>query len=124
MYNKEQNIGQGLSDSTPVEIVGYEVYEAGSSLALDNERFTSAKIIPTILKMGNKICEYSGDGYTGMLYSFYDMAQKKTVIYSILTNEQTQEQTCTTLYASSDEKFIQRLLTECKKCDTLKVKGD
>lgn len=29
-------IGQGLSELTPVEIVGYEVDEAGSPLALDN----------------------------------------------------------------------------------------
>ena len=28
--------GQGLSELTPVEIVGYEVDEAGSPLALDN----------------------------------------------------------------------------------------
>ena len=29
-------MGQGLSKLTPVEIVGYEVCEAGSPLALDN----------------------------------------------------------------------------------------
>lgn len=29
-------IGQGLPELTPVEIVGYEVDEAGSPLALDN----------------------------------------------------------------------------------------
>ena len=29
-------IGQGLPESTPLEIVGYEVNEAGSPLALDN----------------------------------------------------------------------------------------
>jgi hypothetical protein len=29
--------GQDLPELTPVEIVGYEVCEAGSSLALDNE---------------------------------------------------------------------------------------
>ena len=29
-------IGQGLPEFTPVEIVGYEVNEAGSPLALDN----------------------------------------------------------------------------------------
>ena len=30
------NIGQGLPELTPVEIVGYEVWEAGNPLALDN----------------------------------------------------------------------------------------
>ena len=30
------HIGQGLPKLTPVEIVGYEVCEAGSPLALDN----------------------------------------------------------------------------------------
>ena len=33
---KNNNIGQGLPELTPVEIVGYEVWEAGSPLALDN----------------------------------------------------------------------------------------
>jgi len=33
-YNK--CIGQGLPELTPVEMVGYEVYEAGSPLALGN----------------------------------------------------------------------------------------
>lgn len=33
---KEKYIGQGLPGLTPVEIVGYEVDEAGSPLALDN----------------------------------------------------------------------------------------
>jgi len=33
---KETNIGQELPELTPVEIVGYEVVEAGSPLALDN----------------------------------------------------------------------------------------
>lgn len=82
----------------------------------------SERIIPTILKKGSKICEYSGDGYIGALYSLYDIVQKKTTIYSILTNEQTQEQTYMTLYSSNDEKFITRLLTGCKKCDTLELK--
>lgn len=35
-------IGQGLSELTPVEIVGYEVDEAGSPLALDNGQFTDS----------------------------------------------------------------------------------
>ena len=34
--NIKKYIGQELPESTPVEIVGYEVYEAGSPLALDN----------------------------------------------------------------------------------------
>ena len=34
--SKNNNIGQGLPELTPVEIVGYEVCEAGSPLALDN----------------------------------------------------------------------------------------
>ena len=33
---KEAYIGQGLPELTPVEIVGYEVDEAGSPLALAN----------------------------------------------------------------------------------------
>ncbi len=33
---KIKYIGQGLSKFTPVEMVGYEVAEAGSPLALDN----------------------------------------------------------------------------------------
>ncbi len=33
---EETYIGQGLPELTPVEIVGYEVNEAGSPLALDN----------------------------------------------------------------------------------------
>ena len=33
---KEVYIGQELPELTPVEIVGYEVDEAGSPLALDN----------------------------------------------------------------------------------------
>ena len=39
-YYKRKNIGQELSEFTPVEIVGYEVDEAGSPLALDNGWFT------------------------------------------------------------------------------------
>ena len=35
-HKRNNNIGQGLSELTPVEIVGYEVCEAGSLLALDN----------------------------------------------------------------------------------------
>jgi hypothetical protein len=34
VYN--QTLGQGLPELTPVEIVGYEVDEAGSPLTLDN----------------------------------------------------------------------------------------
>ena len=33
---KNKYIGQGQPKFTPVEIVDYEVYEAGSPLALDN----------------------------------------------------------------------------------------
>ena len=35
-HKRNNNIGQGLSELTPVEIVGCEVCEAGSPLALDN----------------------------------------------------------------------------------------
>ena len=34
--HKNNNIGQELPESTPVETVGYEICEAGSPLALDN----------------------------------------------------------------------------------------
>ena len=33
---RNNNIGQGLPELTPVETVGYEVYETGNPLALDN----------------------------------------------------------------------------------------
>ncbi|MCD7715944.1 MAG: hypothetical protein LUI39_05795, partial [Lachnospiraceae bacterium] len=36
-------IGRGPPEFTPVEIVGYEVDEAGSQLASDNGQFTQPK---------------------------------------------------------------------------------
>ncbi|WP_432628377.1 hypothetical protein, partial [Brotaphodocola sp.] len=39
-HKKNKYIGRGLPELTPVEIVGHEVCEAGSPLALDNGQFT------------------------------------------------------------------------------------
>lgn len=83
----------------------------------------SEKIIPIILAKGTKICEYSGDGYTGALYALCDCNTKKTCVYSILTKIATQEQEYFPLYCTEEKDFIEKLLTECRKTDILQSEG-